>query len=135
VPFQLTIVTPQGSMFDGPVENVVLPGTEGDFGVLESHERLLAPLRIGSAEIHEAGGITYAAIADGFAQVDGDQVVVLVESCEVDGDLDMARAQLAHDRAEQGLKELGADVDEKRRLEFEAALERARNRLEVAKRG
>jgi F0F1-type ATP synthase epsilon subunit len=76
VPFQLTIVTPQGSMFDGPVENVVLPGTEGDFGVPESH-----------------------------------------------------------DRAEQGLSELGADANEKRRLEFEAALERARNRLTVAKRG
>jgi F-type H+-transporting ATPase subunit epsilon len=134
VPFQLTIVTPQGSMFDGSVENVVLPGSEGDFGVLASHERLLAPLRIGNVEIHEADGITYAAIADGFAQVDGDQVVVLVESCEVDGDLDVARAQLAHDRAEQGLSELGADADEKRRLEFEAALERARNRLAVAKR-
>jgi F-type H+-transporting ATPase subunit epsilon len=135
VPFQLTIVTPQGSIFDGPVDNVVLPGTEGDFGVLESHERLLAPLRIGEAEIREAGGTTFAAIADGFAQVDGDKVVVLVESCEVDGDLDVARAQLAHERAEQGLSELGADADEKRRWDFEAALERARNRLEVAKRG
>lgn len=135
MPFQLTIVTPQGSIFEGPVERVVLPGTEGDFGVLASHERLLAPLRIGSVEIHESGGITYAAIADGFAQVDGDKVVVLVESCEVDGDLDVARAQLALDRAEQGLKELGEDADEKRRLEFKAALERARNRLAVAKRG
>jgi len=134
VPFQLSIVTPQGSIFDGSVENVVLPGSEGDFGVLASHERLLAPLRIGNVEIHEADGITYAAIADGFAQVDGDKVVVLVESCEVDGDLDVARAQLAHDRAEQGLNELGADANEKRRREFEAALERARNRLVVAKR-
>jgi len=135
VPFQLTIVTPQGPIFDGPAEHVVLPGTEGDFGVLESHERLLAPLRIGEVEIRESGGSIYAAIADGFAQVQGDKVVVLVESCEVDGDLDVARAELARDRAEQGLAELGADADEKRRQDFEAALERARNRLRVAARG
>ena len=133
--FQLTIVTPQGSIFDGPVEAVVLPGTEGDFGVLESHERLLAPLRIGEVEIRSSDGTVFAAIADGFAQVDGDQVVVLVESCEVDGNLDVARAELARDRAEQGLAELGADADEKRRRDFEAALERARNRLKVAQRG
>jgi len=131
VPFQLTIVTPQGPAYEGSVESVVLPGSEGDFGVLPSHERLLAPLRIGEVEVRIAGELLYAAIADGFAEVNGEEVVVMVESCEYARDLDVARAELARERAEQGLEALD-DADEKRIREYEAALERARNRIAVA---
>ena len=132
MPFQLTIVTPQGPAYEGVVESVVLPGTEGDFGALASHERLLAPLRIGEVAIRTAGDLLYAAIADGFARVNGDAVVVMVESCEAARDVDVARAQLALGRAEQGLAALGGDPSEARIREFEASLERARNRIAVA---
>jgi F-type H+-transporting ATPase subunit epsilon len=132
VPFQLTIVTPQGPVYEGAVANVVLPGSEGDFGVLPSHERLLAPLRIGEVQIRTAGELLYAAIANGFAEVTGEEVVVLVESCEYAHDVDVARAEHARERAEKGLAALGDDADEKRIREYEAALERARNRIAVA---
>ena len=132
MPFQLTIVTPQGPAYEGSVESVVLPGSEGDFGVLPSHERLLAPLRIGEVEVRIADELLYAAIADGFAEVNGEEVVVMVESCEYARDLDVARAELARERAEQGLVAPGGDADEKRIREYEAALERARNRIAVA---
>jgi F-type H+-transporting ATPase subunit epsilon len=134
VPFQLIIVTPQGPAFEGAAESVVLPGSEGDFGVLPSHERLLAPLRIGEVEIRTADDLIYAAIADGFSEVNGEEVVVMVESCEAARDVDVARAELARDRAEQGLAALGEDAEAKRIEEFEAALERARNRIAVARR-
>jgi F-type H+-transporting ATPase subunit epsilon len=134
VPFQLTIVTPQGPAFEGAAESVVLPGSEGDFGVLPSHERLLAPLRIGEVEIRTAADLIYAAIADGFSEVNGEEVVVMVESCEAAREVDVARAELARDRAEQGLAALGEDAEAKRIEEFEAALERARNRIAVAHR-
>ena len=132
MPFQLTIVTPQGPAYEGSVESVVLPGSEGDFGVLPSHERLLAPLRIGEVEVRTADGLFYAAIADGFAEVNGEEVVVMVESCEYASDLDVARAEFARERAEQGLAALDDAADEKRVREYEAALERARNRIAVA---
>jgi len=134
VPFQLTIVTPQGPVYSGAVDNVVLPGSEGEFGVLQHHERLLAPLRPGEVVIHTGQGQLYAAIADGFAEVNGDAVVVMVDSCECSGDVDVARAELARDRAEQHLAALGVDAEVERRREYEAALERARNRLRVAQR-
>ena len=132
MPFQLTIVTPQGPVFEGTVASVVLPGSEGDFGVLPSHERLLAPLRIGEVEVRIDGDLFYAAIADGFAEVNGEEVVVMVESCEYASDLDVARAEFARERAEQGLAALDDAADEKRVREYEAALERARNRITVA---
>jgi F-type H+-transporting ATPase subunit epsilon len=134
MPFHLTIVTPQGSAYEGSVEGIVLPGTEGDFGVLAGHERLLAPLRVGAVEIRENAGSTYAAIADGFAEVDGEHVVVLVESCEVAHEIDVATEHLAIERAEEGLRDLAADENSMRREEYEASLERARNRIAVAER-
>ncbi len=134
MPFELNIVTPQGDAYSGTVDSVVLPGTEGDFGVLQSHERFLTPLRIGPMEIHEPGQVIFAAIGDGFAEVQGDHVSVLVDSCELAGDIDVARAELARDRAEQHLAELGADPEAQRYDEFGKSLERARNRLEISKR-
>jgi len=135
VPFQLTIVTPRGPVFEGSVASAVLPGSEGDFGVLPSHERLLAPLRIGEVEVRTADDLLFAAIADGFAEVNGEEVVVMVESCEFARDLDLARAELARDRAEQGLAALAEDADERRIREYQAALERAHTRIAVVQKG
>ena len=135
MPFQLTIVTPRGPVFEGSVASAVLPGSEGDFGVLPSHERLLAPLRIGEVEVRTADDLLFAAIADGFAEVNGEEVVVMVESCEFARDLDLARAELARDRAEQGLAALAEDADERRIREYQAALERAHTRIAVVQKG
>ena len=130
--FDLVIVTPSREAFRGSVEGVVLPGSEGDFGVLAQHERFLSPLRVGQVEIRREDDVLYAAISQGFADVSGEEVVVLVESCELAHEIDVAEAELARDRAEQGLGELGVSADEVRRREYEAALERARNLIEVS---
>ena len=56
---QLTVVTPEGQPYQGEVEQVVLPGSEGDFGVLEQHERFLAALRPGVMEIRTKVSVPY----------------------------------------------------------------------------
>jgi F-type H+-transporting ATPase subunit epsilon len=76
----LTIVTPQGEVFSGEVERVVLPGESGDFGVLEGHERFLSALRAGPVEI-QAGETRAGEVSEGFAEVNGDRVTVLVDTC------------------------------------------------------
>lgn len=134
MPLDLTIVTPSGPAYRGDVDAVVLPGSEGDFGVLPGHERFLSALRIGEVQIETGGRKLYAAAADGFADVSGDQVTVLVDSCELAGDIDTARAELARQRAERGLAALDRDAEAARVAEYEAALERARNRLAVSQR-
>jgi F-type H+-transporting ATPase subunit epsilon len=86
VSLDLTIVTPVGEAFHGPVDAVVLPGTEGDFGVLPRHERLMTALRPGQLEIRSGSGTRRATISDGFADVSGEQVVVMVTSCQFEGE-------------------------------------------------
>ena len=123
---QLTVVTPEGEAYRDQVTRVVLPGSEGDFGVLEGHERFLAPLRIGELEIQSPGDTLYAAISGGFADVSAEEVVVLAETCELAHDIDMARAERAHARARARLEE---DAEAHR-----AAFQRATVRIQVARR-
>jgi F-type H+-transporting ATPase subunit epsilon len=85
MPVELTIVTPQGQAFAGPVDSVVLPGSEGEFGVLPQHERFLTPLRPGELLIRRGGETLRGKLSDGFARVEGQLVTVLVESCELSG--------------------------------------------------
>ena len=69
MPIELCIVTPEGQAFEGPVDQVVLPGAEGDFGVLAGHERFLAPLRLGPVEIRKGIGSEWATITGGFDEL------------------------------------------------------------------
>ena len=130
MPFELTIVTPEGTAFQGTAERVVLPGSEGDFGVLASHERFLSPLRVGVLEILTEEETSYAAITDGFAEVQGDAVIVLVDRCEFSHEIDAAKAQADLDSAVQALEQAASDDDRYR--EYEAALEHARHRVSVS---
>lgn len=134
MPMKLAIVTPQGAAFEGEVDGVVLPGSEGDFGVLPEHERFLCPLRIGEVQIQQGGRTIYAAVAGGFADVSGSQVTVLADTCELARDIDVNRAEIELQQAERELAEKAGSSDA--RLEaFEEAVERARNRLAVGQRG
>ena len=135
MPIQLTIVTPEGVRFEGPVDRVVVPGTEGDFGVLPGHERFLSPIQIGELELEVPGAKSrWAAVSDGFAEVSGDKVVLMVDSCEFAVDIDAARAERARARAESELDRLKQSKAEEQSFKLEeGALHRALIRLQVAK--
>lgn len=131
---QLTVVTPEGQAYDEPVEHVVLPGSEGDFGVLEQHERFLTALRPGAVEILGGSGSSeWAAVSDGFADVGGEQVTVLVSRCDLATDLDASAVADEIRELETQLNQLsGSDEDAPARAELELQLDAARVRQEVA---
>ncbi len=103
---ELTVVTPEGPAYDGPVDYVVLPGVEGDFGVLQGHEPFLAALRIGGLELSAGGQKRLAALSRGYAEVHGDVVTVMVSTCEFADEIDRERAERARERALKALHEL-----------------------------
>ena len=129
---QLTVVTPEGQPYQGDVEQVVLPGSEGDFGVLEQHERFLAALRPGVMEIRGSGGSEWAALSDGFADIGGSEVTVLVSHCKLARELDAATVQGEISEIEAELNQLsGREDDAAARTVLEAQLEAARIQLDV----
>jgi len=131
---ELHIVTPEGEVVRGPVQSVVLPGTEGDFGVLPGHERFLAPLRIGEIEVKRMDGqVYYGAIAGGFVEISDDHVVVMVDACERAENIDVARAQRAKAHAEEALESLKRETADSTSFRVqEHALQRALIRIQVA---
>jgi F-type H+-transporting ATPase subunit epsilon len=133
MPLDLVVVTPNGEAFSAPVEQVVLPGSEGDFGVLESHENFLAPLKPGAMEIKLTDGKTeWAAISSGFAEVTGGQVVVLVDECFKAHEIDLEHAQHSRAEAEGELQELLKEINQEEHMaRLEATIVRASVQIEV----
>jgi F-type H+-transporting ATPase subunit epsilon len=126
----LEIVTPEKLAFSGRVEDVTIPGAEGEFGVLRGHAALLSAVDIGELNFTREGKKTYYALNTGYAEVTGDKVTILVETAERADLIDKERAKRAKDNAEGKLAKMSKDD-----VEFEImriALARAITRISVA---
>jgi F-type H+-transporting ATPase subunit epsilon len=106
----LQIVTP-AQHIDHEVDEVVLPGWEGEFGVLPGHTPLLAALRTGRMWYRQGRDKHYLAVSLGFAEVLPDRVTVLAQVAEQAEDLDVARAEEGMRRAAEDLPASGVEVD------------------------
>jgi F-type H+-transporting ATPase subunit epsilon len=126
----LEIVTPEKMTFSGSIEEVTLPGTEGEFGVLWGHAALLSSVDIGELSFTKDNKKTCYAVNTGYAEVTGSKVTVLVETAERSDLIDKERARRAKENAEGKLAKLSKDD-----VEFESAriaLIRAMTRINVS---
>jgi F-type H+-transporting ATPase subunit epsilon len=126
--FQAQILTPDGPVFDGKVESIRMPGTEGDFQVLINHANLMSSLDIGPVTIVDAVGKVHKfAISGGMVDVNNNVVSLFAEAAEPSNAIDIDRARASKARAEQRVKDLNMD-----HIRAQASLQRAVNRLKVA---
>ncbi len=106
----LNIVTPDQSL-SFEVDEVALPGQEGDFGVLPRHTPLFAGLRTGTMWYRQGAEKHFLAVSVGFVEVLPDRVTVLAQVAERAEDLDEARAQAGMARAEEMLQHVPIEID------------------------
>ncbi len=126
----LEIVTPEKMAFSGNVEDVTIPGTEGEFGVLRGHEAFLSSVDIGQLVFTKNNKKTHYAVNTGYAEVTANKVTVLIETAERSDHIDKNRALRAKENAEARLEKIAKDSDEFEKAR--AALMRAIVRLNVA---
>jgi F-type H+-transporting ATPase subunit epsilon len=126
--FLLEIVTPERKVYAEDVNMVIVRGAEGELGILPNHIPLVTPLRIGKVTIKKDRSEQVVAVNGGFIEVRKDKVVILAESAELPGDIDVERAAAAKQRAEQRLTAKREEYDYRR---AEMALQRATNRLDI----
>jgi len=126
----LEIVTPEKMAFSGNVEDVTIPGTEGEFGVLRGHEAFLTSVDIGELVFTKNNKKTHYAVNTGYAEVTANKVTVLIETAERSDYIDKNRARRARENAEARLERIAKDSDEFEKAR--AALMRAIVRLNVA---
>ncbi|NOY86712.1 MAG: F0F1 ATP synthase subunit epsilon [Deltaproteobacteria bacterium] len=125
----LEVVTPDRVVVSSEVDEVVLPGIEGEFGVLPGHVPFLTALKVGEMNYRTADQTEHLAVSWGYVEVASNRVMVLAETAERATDIDLNRAQLDKEQAEQIITAGGEDpMYEKAK----ARLEKAVTRVQVA---
>ncbi len=133
MPIRCEIVSQDRMVWEGDVDIVVLPGEDGQMGILPHHSPLLSTLRYGILTVRYQGKEENFTIAGGVVEVQPDIVTVLADAAENVQEIDEARAEAARHRAEEYLKQ-GPPPDTDAYLKMEAALRRSKLRLEAIRR-
>jgi F-type H+-transporting ATPase subunit epsilon len=123
------LVSPERLLFSADVESVVVPGTEGDFGVLPGHARLISTVRPGVISVFQNGKVTDRIFVEGgFAEVTGTGCTVLAEHA-------VPVSEIQREKAQQAIQDAREDVedakDDETRKEAAKALEVAEARLQA----
>jgi len=130
---KLELVTPYKKVLTEEVDEITATGALGEFGILPGHAPFLTSLKIGEFSYKAGGVVQHLAVNWGYFEVEDDKVTVLVETAEKADEIDLQRAKAALGRAEEALKKLTPE-DKDFRV-YEAALERAMIRMQVAGKG
>ena len=129
--FPLKIVTPDGLLFDGQAQRLVVRTTTGDVAIMARHVNYVAPLGMGQATVTVDGEKRYGACIGGMVSVVNGEVTLVPTTFEWADSIDLARAEASKHRAEQILEK--KDATDLEISLAEARLKRALIRTNVAK--
>lgn len=127
------IVSQDRQVFSGDADMVIVPGIQGEMGILPNHSPLLSTLKFGILRVRYKGQEQIFTIAGGVIEVQPDLVTVMADAAENVQEIDIGRAEAAKRRAEEILKQ-GPPPDSDSYLKIESALRRSNLRLEAVKR-
>jgi len=133
MPIRCEIVSQDRMVYQGEADIVVLPGTDGEMGILPHHAPLLTTLKMGIIKVRSRGKEVVFTVAGGVAEVQPDIVTVLADAAENVEEIDVTRAEAARKRAEAILAK-GVPADSDAYLKMEAALRKSNLRLDAVKR-
>jgi len=136
--FNVSLVTPEGPAFEGDVEMLIVPGADGEIGVLARHAPLVALLNAGSTRIYRdraSDDVVEFATGPGFFKVEQDRALALVDDAVDAGKIDDARAREQLEQAQAELERIERGESEGDRWQLEQRIRHAENQLTVAGRG
>jgi F-type H+-transporting ATPase subunit epsilon len=131
--FDLSLVTPDGPVFEGEVEMLVVPGADGEIGVLARHAPLVAMLNAGSTRIHikRDDDVREFATGPGFFKVEQDRALALVDDAVDTKEIDDARAREQLEEAQAELERVERGESDADRWQLEQRIKHAENQLTV----
>ena len=111
--FHFELVSPQKLLFSGDVQQVDVPGAEGEFGVLADHAPMVTTLRPGILTVHGAGGTQKIVVLGGFAEVSAAGLTVLADAAEAVEEFDRATiaARISELESQIAKLEPGSELD------------------------
>ncbi len=135
--FDVSLVTPDGPVFEGEAEMLIVPGADGEIGVLARHAPLIAMLKAGSTRVHVTRDIDVQEFATGpgFFKVEQDRALALVDDAVDAKQIDETRAREQLEAAQAELARVESGESEADRWQLEQRIKHAENQLNVIGRG
>jgi len=125
------LVSPERIVYsDDEVDMIIAPGADGEMGILPNHAPLLTALGTGELRVRKGEDEQCFAVHGGFMEVLANKVIVMAGTAERAGEIDVARAEAARERAERRYRERPEGLDMAR---LEGALRRSKIRLKAAR--
>jgi len=131
----LRVLAPDQSVFDGSAEEVILPSTTGQVGILPGHVTMLAALDTGVMRLRDGNGWSTIALMGGFAEVEADEVTVLVNAAELGSSINASAAEAEFEAAQQAAASFEGQATSPDKLKAAQSLARARARFQATKAG
>jgi F-type H+-transporting ATPase subunit epsilon len=129
---RLEIVTPESKTFSDDVDSVVIPGVEGELGVLPMHAPLMTLLEPGELRVMKNGEETRLAVGEGFVEITQEKIAVLTDMAVKESDIDESAAEDAIRRAEEAMR--GERMSDEEQATTKAALMRSLALVKVKRR-
>lgn len=125
------VISPDKTVWDAEVEEVILPSTTGQLGILSGHAPLMTALDIGVMRVRPEKSWEAIAVMGGFAEIENDEVTILVRGAERGDAIDQETAQTEFEQAQANMSSV-SDDDRRAVLQAKQTLRRARARLQAA---
>jgi F-type H+-transporting ATPase subunit epsilon len=132
MPLTVRVVAPDKTVWDASAEEVILPSTTGQLGILAGHAPLLTALDIGVMRVRADKNWVAIALMGGFAEVEDNEVTILVNGAERGDKIDREAAKTAFTEAEARYGQSQTTDDRQTRLEADRDYKRARARLQAS---
>ncbi len=129
----LRVLAPDKSVFDGIAEEVILPSTTGLVGILPGHISMVTAIDIGVLRVKNNGQWSSIALMGGFAEVESDDVTVLVNSAELGIEINATNAEKDFENAKNELNKLEGQANSTEKVKAQETLNRARARVQATK--
>ena len=134
----MSLVTPEGPAYEGEVEMLVVPGADGEIGVLARHAPLVALLKAGSTRVYrdrQSEDVLEFATGPGFFKVESDRALALVDDAVEARHIDDERARKQLEEAQAELEQVERGESDADRWQLEQRIRHAENQLSVVGRG
>jgi len=129
----LRVLAPDQNVFDGSADEVILPSTTGQLGILPGHISLLTAIDVGVLRVRANGAWNSIALMGGFAEVDADEVTVLVNNAELGSAIDASAAEAEFQQATTTVAGMEGQSTSPEKLKAQQQLNMARARMQASK--
>ena len=129
----LKVLAPNQNVYEGEAEEVILPSTTGQIGILPGHISLVTAIDIGVLRLRMNSQWKSIALMGGFAEIESDEVIVLVNSAEVGSDINVQKAEEALKEAKTAISKFSQNEKSPEKIKAINEISKAEARIQASK--